>query len=1605
MMGMSRSAASRFRGVLCGDNVILFPHRGFENPAVTAKIYGRRFESNILAIPMATAVLRIPLLLVWMTYGMTVFAAAQVAANGESDLAQRLIERLMTPGDFEIDDQRFIPPSRESLRPLVTAARLIREAKPVAAAVVLGEFLADAEVSDFLIPLDPKTAVGARRAAHLLMESIPDAACDDYRLKFAVVAQQQLDQAIEDLDRRALARLSSRYFFTAAGRQATMLLGHLDFSQGRLGQAEHAFRRLVTDARRRKQFDPESWLMLATIHLVQGDEAAAERAVSELLRDRGLAVANPRDLEFLGEPLKLPDRADEGLVWLRQLVRSSALLSGRPVDEWRMTKGAANHNAVTRSGLPMRWAEWSVSLIDEDDAAGRSPTGMSGEPPPQFLPNFFPIAAGDQILARTQRGVSSFDLTTGALRWTYPPRLPAIRAAALSNGKVAGEEASAVRPSLGGSASEWDQSFFDELTSDGKSLFVTPYALRGAAKATANSFRPSGAFVAFDLAVQCLRAIDLRREGALRWQIGGLSGMDDAAYRGKTFLGAPLVLENRLYALAEHESMIELLVIDADSGKLIVTQRLAMASSEIPAEDYRDSSLGTAKPENLSPAYADGILVCPCRHGTLVGVLLDDLSLVWGYVPPKSQTTTIPPYDYPGRRSSNSNPPLRWSKTPHQTLIVEQGVVLSKSRHGLGWTILELFSGRELHGDAHRLHHRELASSSFVAGIREGKLLAVVRQGMHALSIPTMQPLWKLEFDASETVSGTGFFSEQHYHLPLSSGRVLQIDLRDGSIAREVRVNEPLGNLIRHRGVLISQTSTRLAMLLPEQASQTIESTIPPDDPKESKWLLRVKSHVLLEQGRFGEAAALLEEMQAQGPQSPPPSTLIDLYLKLVEQTPDWTSSGLQSIEQADSEIAARVLARRIRAWATAHPEKFADRLLEHLPRLAPEAWSLPISHRELKENGPGGGAVRFDHFVGCVLGQISTDLSGWPALRNRLAAAGVPGSALHRIERSAEAEWNRRFGKNSAPAANSAPTQHRDENRGIDPRHRLQSLDQSKFFRYVPRGLGDRSPPLPPVDRSSAWTYHMIVPNLDEPYRVTIREVLNAGLEFFDSKGLVLGRIKFQPTTRSATETARPSDDDEITVEDSNGATDADDLYFDSRGGVCLRRGPWHFLLTGRSARMIYCERNQWETARIVWSKPIAIDLDSFEADVERNPAEKGENYRRSIMEKAVMVDDANVILLDNGRLQALALETGEVNWELAVDNRARLISWARQVLVIEDEARSATVVDPGLGLTLEKVKLPEGRLCQLDRDILVIERQRGRQRTLAGYGPTRNFAEIWSRPVEQTFSCAGRSGTFPAILNANRTLEILDPWTGTTHVSIDLSQAAPANRTIHRLHVHEILDSYLIVLETRKPDLYLYLDSDSNDLQFFSIMSEFPLRTGYLWAVDATTGRPLWDAPLRFEAMTWFFDTDGHSPILAGGRKLSINSHNRSFSETRNHWHFFDLRKGCEIARVEGTARGFLTYRYLFDLSQGTVTFLPGASIFSFELSEEPPAPGPQSTASLRGSRLFRLPAFESNANSPETPPSRPKGLDRMREAREQEAKSRQEIIEVFERGGGQR
>src|SRR5262249_44999403 len=94
----------------------------------------------------------------------------------------------------------------------------------------------------------------------------------------------------------------------------------------------------------------------------------------------------------------------------------------------------------------------------------------------------------------------------------------------------------------------------------------------------------------------------------------------------------------------------------------------------------------------------------------------------------------------------------------------------------------------------------------FVAGIHDGKVLIVGKTFVQALKLSDGKPAWT-EPPTIPLPSGRGFAGGGRYHLPLSTGDVATIELRNGRIvSRSKSLNDRvLGNLVAVSGAVVSQ--------------------------------------------------------------------------------------------------------------------------------------------------------------------------------------------------------------------------------------------------------------------------------------------------------------------------------------------------------------------------------------------------------------------------------------------------------------------------------------------------------------------------------------------------------------------------------------------------------------------------------------------------------------------------------------------------------------------------------------------------------------------------------------------------------------------------------
>src|SRR5262249_26651807 len=113
--------------------------------------------------------------------------------------------------------------------------------------------------------------------------------------------------------------------------------------------------------------------------------------------------------------------------------------------------------------------------------------------------------------------------------------------------------------------------------------------------------------------------------GKIDWVQGGITeGNDRQSLDDSIFLGPPLPLAGKLYALVEKDNDLRLVCLDPNRGDVVWSQPLITYKKTILQDPGR-------RLWSAPLAYADGILVCPSNSGAFVGVDLLTHSLVWAH--------------------------------------------------------------------------------------------------------------------------------------------------------------------------------------------------------------------------------------------------------------------------------------------------------------------------------------------------------------------------------------------------------------------------------------------------------------------------------------------------------------------------------------------------------------------------------------------------------------------------------------------------------------------------------------------------------------------------------------------------------------------------------------------------------------------------------------------------------------------------------------------------------------------------------------------------------------------------------------------------------------
>jgi outer membrane protein assembly factor BamB len=752
---------------------------------------------------------------------------------------------------------------------------------------------------DVFIPVKRRSAngiekthqVSARAEANRLLESMPPKGREFYELRFGAQAKALLEKAKKDGGYQGLKDVARRFYYTAAGIDATDLLGTYYLDRGRPHDAALCFKRLLERTKDATEPLPPFTLFKAALAFRRvGDPSYL--ALADQIWNKLAARIGRDGLRLDGETFALEQLQTE-------FQRTVALETLSPL-EWTLFRGDATRTAAGSGSAPFLEANWRHSNIMEH-VDPRTRTLVEGALRLQHsrteaaLPAFFPIATGGKLVYRTYRGVNAVDIRTGELLWH-------------SAGDLASLDQLLRDPNMKGTVEEWNQFFSNgnnggiifenstigTLSTDNVRVYavddlgIPPHPGAQGMQQWGGGTPLTGKLLEL---TQHNRLVALELDsGKIAWERGD-EAYDTSTLSGSFFLGPPLPLAGLLYVLTEKNSELRLVCLDAAKGDMIWAQTLATARDRLTSDVGR-------RIHAVHLAYSEGIIVIPTNAGALLGFDIFSNSLVWAYpYREKAAPETANPAPGPFGRGRRVPPGFPgFDGTPLQQLSGEWKMSAPLIRDGK--IVFTAPDGGAIHcislKDGNFLWQAERKDDLYIAGIFQGKVVLVGKNTCRALSLADGKTkLWEVE---TGMPSGQGVASGVFYYLPLHKGEVCKIDMEHGVVAAHSPSpkNEVPGNLLFYQGDVISQNETTITDYPQvEQKVAQINATLAKNAKDPSA--LTERGELRLYKGDLAGAVSDLRDALAH---SPPPTILAKTRAKLYAALTELLRQDFSTAEQ-----------------------------------------------------------------------------------------------------------------------------------------------------------------------------------------------------------------------------------------------------------------------------------------------------------------------------------------------------------------------------------------------------------------------------------------------------------------------------------------------------------------------------------------------------------------------------------------------------------------------------------------------------------------------------------------------------------------------------------
>lgn len=790
------------------------------------------------------------------------------------------------PAKSEFSDAITLSKDPDTKKHIERAEDLIKEQDWGKAVTRLQALLDRAE--DFFVQVKRTDKDGAERLqwtsiraeANRLLGALPPEGLQFYELQYGQQARLRLAEAKQNNDAQLLAEVAQRYLHTEAGAEATTLLGTYHLDRGRPFMAALCFERLLERVDSAK-VPPLSLLKAALAFHRVGDQANTEKCWSLLSARTG------RDGLRLGDQLV---RLDD----LRTELTKVAPVAVNPFD-WAMFRGDASRTNRGQGDAPFLEAVWRWPTIAEQPPSSFEPENYPEvrkwvtevlhdavhkveQRQQPVLPALFPIAAAGRLVYRGFEGIHARNLKTGALEW-FSPSAGSLAALYARKNDDRDRLVQSLREywlNYGPENMVFENSTIGMLSTDNSRVYaVDDLAVPPHPQYLQQANAQGGATMMGDALNQSsLQAFDLVT-GKLVWAHPD-PRVPASEFKGCFFLGAPLPLGGKVYALIEKKADLQLVCFDAMSGAVSWSQTLAAFKDRLPMDVAR-------RMHTAQLSYGEGMLICPTNAGAVLGVDLLTHSLVWAHsyreaAPANTSEVPQPPMIGRGGRPFRSMPPQQVTPSEWKVSapVVRDGKVVFTAPDALSVHCLNLRDGQ-------LLWRCSRGDNVYLAGVFNGKVLLIGRKSCQALSLEDGRQLWQLD---TGSPSGQGVASGSLYYLPLRASaetkepEVCAIDVDKGTVVHaRSRHKEVPGNLLFYEGLVISQSLNEVAAYPQLQVKLNQIDLALARNPRDPVGLME-RGELRLDKGEFDSALA---DLRAARDSHPPDEVRPKLRGKLFE--------------------------------------------------------------------------------------------------------------------------------------------------------------------------------------------------------------------------------------------------------------------------------------------------------------------------------------------------------------------------------------------------------------------------------------------------------------------------------------------------------------------------------------------------------------------------------------------------------------------------------------------------------------------------------------------------------------------------------------------------